>query len=288
MPEPGPRSSRRWLAAAAAVIVLVAAIVLLVRPHRPQPAPPAAPSAPAPAAAPAVELPQPIPPLDRGALIEAARAAADAYASGKPLPRTDAPSIVGRKFELRLAFGCWGPATQDVGEVGRWLYDPKRKTIRITAHRENWSDVAWIAELAASEDIEAVEGFWIPRPWTRDEGCPPVAPAVAADPAAQASAVSDAQTLGLAAFFARDGSRVVRRDSKPYEFVQKAEADPGTAPRRYDLLIAGRVAGYGDGQAVRCHAGSPRQRPVCLIAVDFESVALLDPRTGETLATWGG
>lgn len=285
MAEPDSRSSRRWLAAGAVLVAVVAAAAIFLarpRPPAPQPAPPA----PVQATPPAPSLPEPLAPLDRPALIARAAEVADAYAAGRPAPKHADDSLVGRRFVIRLAFGCHGPADGPSGEVGRWRYDPKRQALRVVAQRQDWSDIAWARELAEPKAVEAVEGFWLPRPWTAAEGCPPPRPAPTPSPAETAPAVAAPETLGLAEFFAPGSSRLERRAARPYEFVQKVEADPGTGSRPYDLVIAGRVSGYEDGVAVRCHAASPEQRPVCLIAVEFEKISLEDPRTGETLASW--
>jgi hypothetical protein len=320
MAEPDPRLSRRWLAAGALGVAVVLVIAVIVsQPRRPAPAPAAEPVAPAPAA---VAIPEPLPPVGRAELLQAAAAAADAYAAGASA-KPDKDALVGRRFEVRLPFGCSGPLPEDAvaaDEPGQWRYDDRRKTIRISAQRQDWSDVAWVRALAAPTEVEAVEGFWLRRPWTNSEICPPAAapepsPAEAAAEAPPAKAAAGKassgkkppakaqpaapqptpapvvaaapQTVGLAAFFEPGSSRVARRGARAYDYVEKADAPPEPGRREYRLAVSGRVRGYDDGRAVHCHAESPNQRPVCLIAVDFEKVTLEDPRTGEVLGSWG-
>ena len=289
MPIPDRTVIRRRLAfsAAVAVVVVIVAALLAGRAHRrPAPIHPAPPPAAAQNAAPAPldiqtsPLPLPPPPLSRKDLIEAAARAASAYAAGEPAPPTDA-DLVGRTFRVRIPFGCAGPLDPAAAKPAAWFtFDAKRRIIRLTAQPQVWTKASWIQALAGSADFDAIEGFWLPRPWTDSEDCPPTAPAPEAAPAPQ--------TLGLAMFFAPNSSRVLQRGSRPYEFTGKApDGDAPVAPRGYRLTLAGRITGFDGSQPVRCRADAPSQRPVCLFAVAFDHVSFEDPATGETLAEWG-
>lgn len=279
MAEPDPRSNRRRLAAVAGVlIVIVVGALVAIRALRPEPAQPPAPAVPTPAP---LALPEPSPLLGRAELLAAAEAAASAYAAGEPAP-PDAAALVGRRFELSLPFGCAGPSATPTNEPARWTYDAERKTLRMSASRQEWGETSWAAALAAPAQVEAVEGFWISRPWTRSDACPP-APGMA-----DVLTLPSEHTLGVAAFFAPDSSRGLQRGARPYEFVQKSAEPPADGAREYRLVIRGRIVGFADGQPVRCRALSFDQRPVCLFAVSFDQTAFEDPRTGAKLAEWKG
>lgn len=275
-------------------VALIAA-VLLAWPRKPPPAPPpkeAAPAAPAP-------TPLTPPPLGRSELVAAARAAAAAYAAGAPAPDGEA-ALAGRAFRVRLPFGCLGVAPP--AEPAAWRYDETRGTLTLTARAVDWTGAPLARGLPGAETIEAVEGFWIPRPWLEGETCPnlpvpPPAPAQVETAPAKAPAKTAApatapptlpppspHTVGLAEVFRAGGSRVFRRGERPYQVV--AKAGPPTGPHVYHLVLEGRVVAAEDGRAVRCRAETADRRPVCLVTVEFDRVAFEDPAGGEVLGEW--
>jgi hypothetical protein len=221
-------------------------------------------------------------PLTRSDLIARASEATAAYAAGVPLPAPKDP-MVGRRFSLRIPFGCLGPQAGAGLSQAYYEYDPVKKTIRLVARPGIWTTFPLMQDLNKAEEIEAVEGFWVPRPWSHSEGCAPnrngpipVTPTPAA-----------AQTLGLARIFDKDGSRVLRRDGRAYEFVRKVdEGDQSPMAHSYRLVLEGRMEGYGDGRAVRCWSESADHRPVCFYAIAFERVAFEDADSGAMLAEW--
>ncbi|HVI32612.1 hypothetical protein [Phenylobacterium sp.] len=271
-------------------VALIAAVLLAWPRRSPPPAP--APAAPPPAA----PAPTPLapPPLGRAELVAAARAAAAAYAAGAPAPEAEA-ALAGRAFRVRLPFGCLGvsPAV----EPAAWRYDEARGTLTLTARAVDWTGAALARGLPGAETVEAVEGFWIPRPWLEGETCPslpvpPPAPATspakaapkAAAPPPAAPPPPSPQTVGLAEVFREGGSRVFRRGERPYQVVEKAE--PPTGPHVYHLVLEGRVVAGEDGRAVRCRAETADRRPVCVVTVEFDRVAFEDPAGGEVLGEW--
>jgi len=57
--------------------------------------------------------------------------------------------------------------------------------------------------------------------------------------------------------------------------------------RGFRLRISGRIARLPGTGAVRCHQPSgAEQRPICLVGVSIDEVAIDNPASGETLATW--
>jgi hypothetical protein len=236
--------------------------------------PPKAVSATPPAPAPAPPLPVPAP-IDRAQLIAAAATAAGAYATGAAYP-DDLVKLVGARFEVRLPFGCAGEAPD--AEVG-YRVDAKRGTLTLQARPESWKDAPWAKTILGQAPLEAVEGFWLRRPWIATDACPAIrAPAAVATPATP-------ETVGLARLFAAGESRLTRVGPRGYQVVKKAE--PGRLELQgFRFVLAGRIADFGDHQPIRCRSDSAEQRPVCLVAVEIDRVTFEDPLSGQVLAEW--
>jgi hypothetical protein len=278
MTEPSQRSSRIALAAgAAAALALAIGGYVVGRSTSPPPPEPA----PAPVeATPAPKLPVITPPLGRSDLLDAVAAAADAFAAGYAGAAGNA-ELVGRRFEVRIPFGCYGASPENGGATLRWNYDPKDGTLRVSAAPEVWTNIPWVRSLAG-EKVEAVEGFWLPRPWSKAEACPTRDARMIAPPLLPAPR----QTVGLAQFFEAGGSRVPRRDGKPYETVEKVTLEKLQATEGFRLVLRGRIDALPNGQPVGCHSPGPEIQPVCLIAVELDRVAIENPLSGEQLAEW--
>jgi hypothetical protein len=88
-------------------------------------------------------------------------------------------------------------------------------------------------------------------------------------------------------FFEAGGSRVSRRQERPYELVVRAPPEVANpAPRGFRLILDGRLTGYQSGEAFRCRSGSEDQRPVCVARVHLDTVAVEDPAAGKVLGSW--
>jgi len=230
-------------------------------------------------------VPAPLPNLGRSDLVAAAEAAASAYALAQASEGTD--PLVGRSFAIRVPFGCSG-ATVDPAVAGDnaglagWTWGPDRKTIEISMTPGDWLNSALIAGGQAPTGWEAVEGFWVPRPWLTSDACPKVR----RDPLQPATSASG-QTLGIAAVFETDGSRIGRRNGRAYAFTVRAEGDAELTPPTdgYRMLLAGRIVAFPDGRATRCRASGPDDRPVCVIATTLDRVAFEDAG-GKMLSEW--
>ena len=221
--------------------------------------------------------------LDRRALLSAVgQAAADYAAGGAPV----AAPLVGRQFDIRLAFGCEGAETPPADGAGdglaRWSWGPDRETIRLSLTPGDWARSALIAG-AGQDQWEAVEGFWVARPWMTADGCP----SLRADPLASGPVAPSPPTVGLAAVFKTGGSRLGRRNGRAYAHTirQAGDAPLIALDAGYRIRLQGRVAAFPDGRAIRCRAANPNQRPVCVAAVQLDRVAFETP-TGETLSEW--
>lgn len=243
---------------------------------------PVEPAAPAPTPAPITVEAAPIV-LDRAGFLAAVDTAAAAYPSGAAATGQD--TLVGRRFTIRQAFGCGGPlpltATVSNG-LADWIASEDGQTQRLTLTPADWTQTA----LVAGEEPfwEAVEGVWLTRPWLRSETCPQVNPDQA--PAGPA-AVSSPQSVGLAAVFEPEGSRLDRRNGRAYSFTIRGEGDQPPLPHTggYRLMLEGRFAAFPDGHAIRCRAASVDQRPVCIAAVQLDRVAFEDTG-GSVLSDW--
>lgn len=257
------------------VVALAASLVLLSACQRE----PTAASAPVaePAQTPVVTV-APAPILDRASLLQAMDIAASAFAAGQEVAGA---SLAGRRFVVRQAFGCGGPAVNRPSQAGlatvTWSED--RESAKLTLTPGDWSQSALIA--GDAETWEAAEGFWLARPWLRVDTCPAI------QGGASPEAPSAAQTMGLAAVFKEGGSRTVRRNGRAYEATLRAEGDQPLMPsaKGYRLVLEGRMTAFADGRAIRCRAVDADQRPVCIGAVQLDRVAFEDAE-GKTLSEW--
>lgn len=263
---------------AAAAVAFVSALSLAACDRTPEPPPEPEPAP--------VETPEPTPtpivqiaPLSRADLIRAFDQAASDFAEG----RTEPPSerVAGRQFTLVQAFGCGAPAAASPAAGIPGVTRAADGALTLTLTPADWAETALIRQ--AAPDAEAVEGVWLTRPWLRTPACP----TVRADPLSPAGA--SAQTYGMAVVFPEGGSRVNRREGRAYTHIIRAEEEGGAAPTvpaaGYRLVVAGRMAGFADGRAIRCSASGPDQRPTCVAAVEIDRVAFTDA-AGVTLSEW--
>ncbi|MBA2920309.1 hypothetical protein GON01_01230 [Sphingomonas sp. MAH-20] len=284
---------RAW-AAAGIFVGLVVAGVLITRPA-PKPAP--APTATATAEPILPAMPTPLPPLSRADLIEAARRAASSVAAGEARAASDLP---GRRFALSIPFGCDGPTEALKQAATGWSYDAGKGTLRVKATPQVWTDAPGLKAIAAGVDYEAAEGFWVERPWQLSETCPARSPAPGPSPApGEAPASSPAplpspsatplpvvQTLGLVELFEPGTKREERRNGRAYQAVQKLAPGEIALDRGLRLVVEGRLVAFDKDQAIGCWSASPDQRPVCLIRVRFDRIAITGPTGEHVVAEW--
>lgn len=271
--------------------------------------PPPPPVAPAPAETPASSAPLAPSTVDRAALLQAIAAARAAYAAGQP----DAgESLAGRRFAVRQAFGCSGPAPTAPEGQARWSWTARNSAIEIALAPADWTTAPVIASgkapaqdgetaTPAAAPWEVVEGFWLTRPWLQVEACPAVSvtlpaaaePAKARDgkaaapssPAPPTVPAAATPTAGLAAVFEAGGSRVGRRDGRAFAFTLRGEPLPQPPVGGFRLVIEGRFAAFPSGRAIRCDAPSPDIEPVCVAAAQIDRVAFEDA-SGKLLREW--
>lgn len=284
MREPSPRTSRLAIVAAlAATIVIGGAGFMLGRGSAPPPPPPAA--APPPATAPSAPQQPEERVLGRADIIALASQAADEASAPEPRPQPGSP-LIGRRFEIALPFGCQGPAAEGSVAALRWAHDPDEGVLRISAAPTRWPVEEWQRALGLDVSaVEAIEGFWLARPWSSSEACP-----ARSDTTVVAGAepvTLPGQTLGLARTLTTSEARQPQRDGRPYQAVVRKAAAELRAEQGFRLRLVGRVGRFPNGRPAACTqpAGSD-QRPICLVAMSLDTLAVENPATGEVIATW--
>ena len=284
MREPSLRTSRLAIAGGliAAIVVGGAGFVLGRSTVSPEPPPPAATPMPVPSPMPTpIALPAPQP-MSRAEIIALADTAADATAAGRKLPDS-VNDAVGRRFTLNLPFGCDGPASENGGASLRWRYDATEGALRLHVAPASWQAGDWWRQ-GRGPDLEAIEGFWITHPWTSSETCPAGGRAAASgfEPV-----TLPGQTLAIAQFFAAGSSRQALRKGDPFETVLSVHPEEIKAGQGFRVRLTGKIDRVPGNGPVRCiQPAGIEQRPICVVAVSLDEVAIDNPVTGDTLATW--
>ena len=187
-----------------------------------------------------------------------------------------------------MAFGCDG--SSEKGFTTGWSYDEASKTLRVRVTPLDWSDEDWIASTLPGEEEFVVEGFWLPRPWTRSETCP-VRQAkpdgeVADTSEGQPNEGDQASTVGLAQFLGEDSNRNRQRRGRPLEVVANIEPDEIPA-NGLQLVFEGRIGNLpGTRSSTLCRSDNANVRPACLVAVELERISVVNPASGEEIANW--
>ncbi len=254
---------------------------------RPEPAPEA------PVASPA---PQPTA-LDRAGTIAALARAASTYAAGD----ASQEALIGRRFVVRLPFGCHGATeTPDHPGVASWSRTTDGQGIELRLNTSDWLATPPVdgADLAAA--WANADGVWITRPWLSLDTCPPPPPAIdpapltisddetPSEPPKQVAPFASEQTAGLVFYAPVDGSRIGRREGQPYVHLIRGEAHQPVPPptRGWRVLVEGRIGAFPDGRSIRCRAQARDARPICVAAVQVDKLAFEDGSTGRQLAEW--
>lgn len=214
------------------------------------------------------------PVVDRAAFLNAMAAAASAHTAGdgqQPDPLAD------RRFSIRLRFGCAGPAQDGSTDSIRWSMDEGGKSIRVRAEPDLVS--TGLAPLTVMTlGVEAIEGFWVPRPWLQNDACP-------AQPDEEGAGRA-APVVGLAQYFTADDSRVRRRSGRAYESVVRI-AGPGEVPKKgLTLLLEGRFRAWPNGRVIRCWGAGASSPPSCVASMELDRAAIERPEDGRLLVEW--
>ncbi|MGX8272414.1 hypothetical protein ACWQV9_07005 [Brevundimonas diminuta] len=302
-----PITTTRFLAS----VAVLSALPLLVWCQRPPESAPSAPEPPAPT--PAVVLDST---LNRTALLAALTEAASALADGQ----TRDGALSGRTVSVRLPFGCGGAiSSAETGDGVPGLPRVIRNadgslTLTVTPEDLTASLLANSAAVATDGNgagkWETVEGFWIARPWSGLDACPPptaaqtagasTPPAPPTDKTPKTPKTAEAietaapalilpeRTAGLAAVIETGGSRLGRRQGQAYAHVIRGEKGVvvPTASSSYALRLEGRLTAFADGKAVKCVQKDAESRPVCVAALRLDRLAFEDGATGALLSEW--
>lgn len=280
------RKLHRLAIGVAAIVVAAMATVLALRPMNDPPSPTRQAPVQPQVVEPRAEQPGPAPSgvgpavLSREDLLAAARAGAAAYAEGEDSP-AEIRALAGRRFQLRIPFGCQGPQASAADSSAAWEIGPEGETLRVRVRPEDWT-ASPFAQALAGADVEAVEGFWIPRPWQNSEACP----ARSNDPLLAEAPPPSPQTVGVATVYGPESSRLGRRADRPYELTLSMKDTGQPGEEGLQLILEGRIASLGVAGPVACRSASPDQRPVCLIGTTIERVAVRSPRSERVLGEW--
>lgn len=259
------------------------------------------------------QVPLPQPSVDRAAIFTAVAQAASAEAAGTDDAEAQR-TLDGRQFEIRIRFGCKGPSTELREEWLGWSFDRETGTLRVRAMPTLLAEEQLVKALGGDQ-FEAVEGFWIPRPWLLVAACPAAAavssapaepaadaatgkpgaaPAPAATPAAAAEnkritePVPKWPRIGIAQFFTDTDPRTGRRSMRPYEAVKTLGPEQPVGSQGFNLVLSGRLKALPDKRVIACVAKGADSPPECIVSVDFDRVWIEKPGDREMIAEWGG
>ena len=215
----------------------------------------------------AEESPLPDLPLDRQGLLVAMLQASSAAILGADDARQQ-ESLRGRRFELRMRFGCTDSRT---ALERRWTHDERSGALRVVVRPDIDHDVGEGSEEGSSAHER---GFLVPNPTLLAAGCPSAA--YAAAPA------TTSLRFGVVQRTDPQGARS-RQLLESYEVTKKIA--PEEAPSEgLDLIVRGRLETGGPGP-IRC---APRGGIVeCLALSTIDLVSIEDPANGRLIAEWG-
>jgi hypothetical protein len=265
------------------------------------------------------KLPVPAPAMNRAALLAAVAQAASAAAGGLDDGQAQR-ELDGKPFEVRIRFGCSGPTEVPDEKAMSWRFDDAKRTLRLRAAPDISIDQPLPAAIAG-DAFEAAEGFWVPRPWLLQPGCPVVPPpapvqppeaptatnktgmnkagttkvatkapaskaAAGTGPAAQEPSAIAHHRVAIAQFFSETDSRTLRRDGRPYEATKALAEGQAPSAQGYDLVLSGRLKRLPNGRVIACKVEQPDRPPQCIVSADFDRVWIERPDTKESLAEW--
>ena len=238
-------------------------------------------------------LPVSPPRMDREALLLAVTQVASEAAMGV-VDEERQRQLDGSRFELRLRFGCPNQPGSDEDPPRSWKLDEKRRVLSWRIDPEMSGDDL-PAQALGERTYEAVEGFWIHRPWLLKAACPAVRVAPSSPPnppqavdgafRGQAPAITPPY-VGIAQFFTQTDARTHRRDKRAYTATKALGTGETLSADGYDLVISGRLRRLDSGRVIACDAEYATRPPRCIISAQFDSVAIETPGTGEVIAKW--
>ena len=230
-------------------------------------------------------------PLDRAAVLQAVAKAASAAALGHD-DRAAQRGLDGDRFEVRIRFGCPGPTPSVVGGPFVVRYDGESRRLQVRASPDLTERESWVAAVGG-DTIEAVEGFWMRKPWMLAPGCSVAANRLAVEATEDAGDVAQQMPMGtpewrvgIAQFFRAADARTRRRDHRAYEATKTLDEHQPAPSQGYDIILAGRLQELPKGKVIACHVASAQLPPECVVSVTFDQVRIERADTQETLADW--
>ena len=106
-------------------------------------------------------------------VVNAQVAVSEAIPAFESLQPEMAVSLAGRSFTIRTPFGCAPDrAKPSPGLAGRTLR-AKGHAAELSLTPADWTQSPLVAAAVEAKVWDAVEGYWIDRPWLSSEACPP-------------------------------------------------------------------------------------------------------------------
>ena len=239
-------------------------------------------------------LPVAEPPLERSALLIATMRAASARAAGRD-DSDEQSELDGKRFELRLRFGC---ASDNPDDPARgWRFDEAQRTLRLRVTNDISAAEIEAAGVAV-DDFESVEGLWLRRPWLLQPACPrndqsedaaeteskvPLSDSELRD---SASAVVVSRRVGVAQFYTSTDARTARRKQRPYEVTKVLDEGAVPSEQGYDFVMSGRLRALPDRRVIACWSARIDGAPDCIISVHIDRAWIERPDNHEMLAEW--
>ena len=134
------------------------------------------------------------------------------------------------------------------------------------------------AQAVVAAGADAVEGFWMRRPWLLATGCPSGHSPLSTQTASE-------QRVGIAQAFAV-GQQDGRRNGQPYEAAKVLPAGAEPSRQGYDLVVSGKLRKLQDGRVIACRVMSADVPPECIVSAQFDRVRIETPDAKTVVADW--
>ena len=232
-------------------------------------------------------------PLSRRELLLAAAEAASDYAAGVNDTERQR-ELDGQPFSLAIRF-CTGDPD---AALFRSSFDEESRVVRLEV-RPDINASSLLFQQLKERAIEAVEGFWIRKPWLLEPACPTMAPAgpTTETPNAEVGGEPGTETMqeqaegrpqwvqrvGIAEFHDQTSDRSARRGNRPYEVTKRLPEGAGMGA--VDMVIQGRLRALTTGKVIVCGGGSATMPPSCIISARVDTVSLRQTG-GDVLGEW--
>lgn len=208
--------------------------------------------------------------LDRKQLLVAMLDAATGAVLGEP-DEAAQQALKGRRFELRMRFGCDG----EIDARRSWRFDEAAGALRVNVTPDSFAAAAKPGE-GLTDDGHSPLGFVIARPNLLRSGCP------AADYAAVTP--SSALRFGLLPLHVTNAPR--DEALLPSYAIVKKIAPDAVPTQGLDLILRGRLDSEGDAPVIVC---VPSTNAIdCRATATFETISIEDPSNGRLIAEWSG